>query len=167
MVRVPQLQRVLQQRFQPLPEVARPAGLGRQHVADRPLDMRQAFLLADVVEGLGIVAAPPVRDHHAGIVRRNDLLDFLVAMAGPDLIDGRRIGLERHQVGGLAPDPPAGVIGVHHRGLRDRRPQLRVGRAHRACGAPQGILGEGPLRQLHPSQAAKTAGTLRTGMPTP
>jgi hypothetical protein len=36
-------------------------------------------LLVDPVEGLGIIAASPVRDHHAGIVRRDHLLDFLMA----------------------------------------------------------------------------------------
>jgi hypothetical protein len=53
-VGVPELQRLLQQRLEPRPEVARPAGLGRQHVAERPQDVGQAFLLADVVARLGI-----------------------------------------------------------------------------------------------------------------
>ncbi len=96
----------------PLPKVACPAGLGRHGGADRPLEMGDACLLADVVERLSIIAVPPVRDHHAGIVRWNNLLDFVMAMEGSDLIDGHRIGLKRHQVGELAPHPLAGVIGV-------------------------------------------------------
>jgi hypothetical protein len=63
-------------------KVARSAPLGLQHVADRPLNVRQAFLLADIVECPDAIAAASVRHHHAWVVSRNDLLAFLVAKVG-------------------------------------------------------------------------------------
>jgi hypothetical protein len=38
-----------------------------------------------------------------------------MALAGPDLVDGGRVGLKHPQVGGLAAHPPVGVISMHHR----------------------------------------------------
>jgi hypothetical protein len=66
MVRMPQLPRVLPQRFQPRSEVARPASFRRPSVTNRPVNMRQTFLLADVSERSGIVAAPSIGHHPPG-----------------------------------------------------------------------------------------------------
>src|SRR4029450_9815197 len=104
----------------------------------RPQDRGQTLLLFDVVEAVGVVAAPAVCHHHPVVVRGNDLLHFLRAMLGADLIDGGRVGLERHQVGGVAPDAPACVIRVYDRLGWGRRPPWLGGRTDRGGGGAAG-----------------------------
>ena len=70
-VRVPQRQRLLQQRLELHPKVAGAAGLRCHHLAARPQDVGQALLRVDAVEGLGIVATPSIGDHNPGIVGGN------------------------------------------------------------------------------------------------
>jgi len=74
-------------------------------------------------------------------------------MASADLIDRRRVGVETHQVGALAVDAPARVIGEHPRGVLDALAQLFVRRAHLGPTATQRVLldralGDGDAAQL-------------------
>jgi hypothetical protein len=105
-----------------------------------------ALVLVHPVEGLGLIAAPPVGHHDPSIVRGDHLLHCRMAMAGADLRHRGRLGRKAQQLGGLAPDAPAGVIGVHHRRLHDHRPQLLRRGLDRTHGAPPAILSHGPLR---------------------
>ena len=52
-------------------------------------------------------------------------------------------------------------------GWGDFGPQLGVRGAHHACSPPQGILGEGPLRQPHPTQETQDRGDLAYQNPRP
>ena len=58
---LPPLDRVLQQRLEPLPKVTGATCLALEDVMNGAQNMRQTLLLFDAVEGLGIVTAPPVR----------------------------------------------------------------------------------------------------------
>ena len=86
---------------------------------------------ADVVERVGLIAAPPVRDQHARVVRRDHLRPCVMPVAAPALIDRRRGGRTRQPRGGLAPHTPPGGIGVHHGGRRPRTPPRRIRAARR------------------------------------
>src|SRR5918996_496300 len=102
---------------------------------------------------MGFIAAAAVGDHHPLVVYWHHLLDFLVAVPGPYLIDRDLISIESHQVGVLPVHPPASIISVNRRRFPYRTAQLLVGNAYLASGAAQGILGDGPLSQLQPSQS--------------
>ena len=152
---VPQRQRLLQTGLELRSELPGPARLPLDHVADRAPDVGQTRWLVDVVDGLGIIAAPSSRDQDAGLIGRDDLLDGFVAMARADLIDGGRGGLACPQVSGLAADTPARVSGVPRRRLWDRRPPRRVPSAAGPRGASQGLLRDGALRQLDPAHGSQ------------
>jgi hypothetical protein len=64
-------------------------------------------------KGVGFIAAASVGDHHPRIVCWHHLLDFLVAVPGPDLVDRDLISVEGHQVGVLSTYPPASIISVY------------------------------------------------------
>jgi hypothetical protein len=100
---MPQPQGILQPRLARLPEVAGPAHCPLQRVADRPLEVRQALLLVDAVQGSGVVAAPSVGDHDAGVVGRDALRYFLGARARPDVIHRHGRGRNGQQVSSLTP----------------------------------------------------------------
>src|ERR671919_1126391 len=102
---------------------------------------------------MGFIAAAAVGDHHPLVVYWHHLLDFLVAVPGPYLIDRDLISIESHQVGVLPVHPPASIISVDRWGFPYRTAQLLVGNAYLASGWAQGILGDGSLSQLQPSQS--------------
>ena len=56
--------------------------------------MRDALLLLDLIQFLGVVTRAPIRNHHPGIVVADDLADLLIAMPRSDLEDSRLVGLE-------------------------------------------------------------------------
>jgi hypothetical protein len=66
---------------------------------------------------MGFVAAAPVGNHHPLVILWHHLLDFLVAVPGPYLIDCDLICIEGHQVSVLPAHPPASVVGVHRWGF--------------------------------------------------
>ena len=74
-------------------------------------------------------------------------------MPGPDLIDRGLVGVEGHQVGVFPTYFPTSIVGVDCWGVLDGGAQLLVGGAHWARGLAQGILGDGSLGQLEPSQS--------------
>ena len=80
--------------------------------------MRHTLLLRHSGKLLGIVAFAPITDHHPGIIGRDQLPDFLVAMLAANLIHRRLVGVETHQKRALTTHPPAGVVGVYHRRCR-------------------------------------------------
>src|SRR5918999_1195425 len=101
--------------------------------------------------------APAWYSSHKAKAIPNSILRFSpnsrAPVPGPDLIHCGLICIEAHQVGCLATHSPAGIISVDRLGFPYRGPQLLVGRAHLASGPTQGILSEGPLSQLQPSQS--------------
>jgi hypothetical protein len=99
---------------------------------------------------MDVVAAPVVCHHHTIIVPGNHSLHFLTARQGADLMDCGRVGLERQQVGGLAPNATARVISLYDGLGWYHSLSLRVGRTDGVGGAPYAILRDHPLRQCHP-----------------
>src|SRR3954468_11521044 len=95
---MPELEPVLQQPLQPGTEVTGTPPLDLQDLVDRAQGVGDTLLLLDPLQLLGVVALAPVGDQHPGVVVADDLADFLVAVPGADLEDGRRVGLEDHQV---------------------------------------------------------------------
>src|SRR5512135_3580461 len=126
-------------------------------LSDRAQRVGDALLLLDLLQFLGVVTRASVGDHHSGIVVADHLADFLVAMPCADLEDGRRVGHEDHQVGPLAPDPPARVIGVHDLRLRDAVAEGLIPLADRSRHPTQGVLGDGRLGQTCLSDPYATA----------
>src|SRR5919106_3700560 len=110
--------------------------------------MGQTLALLHPAEGLVFVAATPVRSHHPLVIPGDYLLDLLVPVSAPDLIDRGLIGIEGHQVSVLPSHLPAGIVGVDHRSVSYPGPQLLVFLANTSPGPAQGILGNGPLGQL-------------------
>src|SRR5918999_2723697 len=107
--------------------------------------MGQTLALLHSVEGFVFVAAAPVRSHHPLVIPGDYLLDLLVPVSAPDLIDRGLIGIEGHQVSVLPSHLPAGIVGVDHRSVSYPGPQLLVLLAYLAFGPAQGILGDGSL----------------------
>src|ERR671915_1486956 len=107
--------------------------------------MSQTLLLLDPAEGLVFVAATSVRPHHPWVILGDYLLDLLVPVPGPHLVDGSLICIESHQVGWLPTYLPAGIVGVDHRRVPNPSPQCLVHLANASLGPAQGILGNGPL----------------------
>src|ERR671918_3114292 len=122
--------------------------------------MGQALLLPDLSKGASFIAAAAVGDHHPRIVSGDYLLHFLVPVPGPHLIDRGLVGVEGHQVGVLSTHLPARVVSVDRWRVPYRMPQLLVGGTHGTLGPAQGVLGDRPLGQLHPSQEGEHQGHL-------
>jgi hypothetical protein len=79
--------------------------------------MGQTLLLLDLTEGVGLIAAASIGDHHPLIVPGDYLLYLLVPVPGPDLIDRGLLGVKSHQVGVLATYLPTSIVGVDRWGV--------------------------------------------------
>jgi hypothetical protein len=98
--------------------------------------VREALLLIDAGQGLGIVAFAAIGAQDTGEVGQNHLPYLLVAMPAAGLVDGRRLGCKGHELGRLAAHPPASVVGVHPFGLGHARPKRFIRRADWPLGLP-------------------------------
>jgi|ERR687895_829742 hypothetical protein len=107
--------------------------------------MGQTLALLHSVEGFVFVAAAPVRPHHPWVIPGNYLLNLLVPVPGPYLIDRDLIGIEGHQVGQLPTYLPAGIVGVDYRRIPNPSPQFLIHLTHPAPAPAQGILSNGSL----------------------
>src|ERR671919_751083 len=122
--------------------------------------MSQTLALLHAAKGFVFVAATPVRPHHPLVIPGDYLLDLLVPVPGPHLVDSSLIGIEGHQVGLLPTHLPAGIVGVDYWRVPNPSPQFLIRLAHPAPGPAQRILSNGPLGQLHPSQQVQDQGCL-------
>src|SRR5919106_681913 len=122
--------------------------------------MSQTLALLHAAKGFVFVAATPVRPHHPLVIPGDYLLDLLVPVPGPHLVDSSLIGIEGHQVGLLPTYLPAGIVGVDYWRVPNPSPQFLIRLAHPAPGPAQRILSNGPLGQLHPSQQVQDQGCL-------
>src|SRR5918996_1093834 len=107
--------------------------------------MGQTLALLHSVEGLVFVAAASVRPHHPWVIPGDYLLNLLVAVPGPHLVDRSLICIEGHQVGRLPTYLPASIVGVDYWRVPNPSPQFLVHLAHPALGPAQRILGNGSL----------------------
>src|ERR671919_1336874 len=103
--------------------------------------MGQTLALLHPAEGLVFVAAAPVRSHHPLVIPGDYLLDLLVAVPGPHLVDRSLVSIEGHPVGRLPTYLPAGVVSIDYRRVPNPSPQSLVHLAHPAPGPAQGVLG--------------------------
>src|ERR671914_2719011 len=122
--------------------------------------MGQTLALLHSVEGFVFVAAASVRPHHPWVIPGNYLLNLLVPVPGPYLIDRDLIGIEGHQVSILSTDFPASIIGVDRRSIPDPSPQLLVLLAYLASGPAQAILGNSSLGQDQSGEGVQDQGHL-------
>ncbi len=79
--------------------------------------MGQTLALLHSVEGLVFVAAASVRPHHPLVIPGDYLLNLLVPVPGPHLVDRSLICIEcieGHQVGRLPTYLPASIVGVDY-----------------------------------------------------
>jgi hypothetical protein len=86
-VDMPQLEPFFQQRFQPGSEVASPSPLQRHDLIDRAQRVRDALLLLDPLQFLGVIALAPVGDQHPGIIVADDLTELLSIFVETGLCD--------------------------------------------------------------------------------
>src|ERR687891_170232 len=100
--------------------------------------MSQTLALLHSAEGFVFVAAASVRPHHPLVIPGDYLLDLLVAVPGPHLVDRGLVRIEGHQVDLLPTYLPASIVGVDHRRVPNPSPV----------------------------SSSSTRGTLRTGIPT-
>src|ERR687895_44997 len=101
--------------------------------------MSQTLALLHSAEGFVFVAAASVRPHHPLVIPGDYLLDLLVAVPGPHLVDRGLVRIEGHQVGLLPTYLPASIVGVDHRRVPNPSPQFLVHLAHTAPGSAQGV----------------------------
>src|ERR1035438_2600773 len=104
--------------------------------------MRETLLLLDPVQLLGIVTLAPITLQYSLKVVADHLADFFVAMLRTNLIHRDLRRGENHQLSRLSAHSPAGVVGMHHGGLRDFGPQSLIGRSHHPSGLLLGILAQ-------------------------
>src|ERR687891_2440204 len=107
--------------------------------------MSQTLALLHAAKGFVFVAATPVGPHHPLVIPGDYLLDLLVAVPGPHLVDSSLVGVKGHQVSILSTHLPASIVSVARRSIPDPGSQLLVLLAYLASAPAQGILGNGSL----------------------
>jgi hypothetical protein len=122
--------------------------------------MGQTLLLRHGGERRSVIALAAVGDQHAREVVPDYLPHFLVAVPRADLVDRLAVALEGHQEGSRAANPPAGVVGMHPRRVRDCLPQGRVRLAHRPRDAALRILHQPTFGHAGAGQEREDGGDL-------